>query len=88
MENHEKEVVLEFSLPGYKEEDIELNIEKNHISITAKHQIEKKVQRQDFFHDEKTLKNFEYSSTLPSIDPKKAKFSFVDGVLKIILLKA
>jgi len=87
MENHEKEVILEFSLPGYRKEDIKMILKKNSIEIKAKHEIEKKVQRQDFFHDEKTAKHFEYSSTLPIVNPNKAKISFKDGILRIVLPK-
>lgn len=84
MKSNKKEVILEFDLPNFKREDIKLNIKKNSISISASRKLEKKVQKKDFFHSEKSSQRFNYATTIPLIDPKKVKIEFKKGKLKII----
>ncbi len=88
MEHNSKEVVLEFNLPEFSKKDIKVKLSKNSVAIEAKKSIEKKVQRRDFFHDEKTSHAFSYQTTIPAINPKKAKVEFKKGVLKIRAPKA
>lgn len=83
MKNNSKEVVLEFNLPGFKKEDINLKLSKDFISIKAEKKHENKVQKKDFFHHEKSYQAFNYTTTLPKINPKKARMEFERGVLKI-----
>lgn len=57
------------------------------MAIKADKKHEKKVQRKDFFHQEKSAQSFNYATSLPKIDPKKAKIEFKAGILKIIMSK-
>ena len=66
-----------------KREDVKIRLSKNLISIKAERKTEKKVQKKDFFHSEKSAKVFNYATTVPLIDCKKAKIEFKKGVLKI-----
>jgi len=88
MKNNKKEVVIEFDLPNFKRDDIKIKLSKNSASILAERKIEKEVERKDFYHKEMSSGNFVYKTTLPNINPKKAKISFKGGVLKIIAPKA
>jgi len=83
MQHNLKEVKLEFKLPEFKKEDIKVKFGKNSFAIKAEKNLEKSVQRKDFFHQEKSQKAFSYSTTLPGINPKKAKAEFRKGILKI-----
>ncbi len=83
MKHNSKEVELKFELPGFKKKDIKMHLSKNSLSINASKKQENKVKKKDFFHQEKSEKHFVYSTTLPTIKPKKAKISFNKGVLKI-----
>jgi len=85
MEHNDKEIVLEFHLPNFKRSDIRIDFKKNFLTIKAEKNLEKSVQRKDFFHSEKKKEHFTYSTTLPDINPKKAKINFKDGFLKIIV---
>lgn len=87
MKNNSKEVVFEFHLPGFKKENIKIKLTKNSIAIKAEKKLEKGIQKKDFFHKEKTNENFNYSTTLPEINPKKAKIEFKKGILKITIPK-
>lgn len=83
MKNNSKEVELEFHLPEFSKKDIKIKLTKNAANISAEKKTEKQVKKKDFFHQEKSFKTFSYSTTLPEINPKKARTSFSKGILKI-----
>jgi HSP20 family protein len=87
MKNNSKEVVLEFNLPEFSKEDVRVNLSPKAVVIKAERKTKKKVQREDFFHKEKSYRRFSYTTTLPAVEPKKAKISFKKGILKIIAPK-
>lgn len=87
MKINSKEVVLKFELPGFKREDINVKLSKGSVLIKAKNKSRSRVQRKDFFHQEKSCRFFNYSTTLPRINPKKATIEFKRGVLKITVPK-
>lgn len=83
MKHNKKEVVLEFKLPEFSLREIKVDISKNSILVNAEKKSEKSARKKDFFHQEKSCKSFGYSSTLPNVDPKKAKIEFKRGILRI-----
>ena len=83
MKHTKKEVILEFNLPEFSKKHIKVNLNKNNATISAEKTNEKDVKKKDFFHKEKTYKSFSYSTTLPSINPKKGKTEFKNGMLRI-----
>ena len=83
MKSDSKEVSIDLKLPEFDKKDIKLHLSKNSLSINAHKKSEKKVKKKDFFHEEKMEHQFFYSTTLPSIIPKKAKIEFKKGNLKI-----
>ena len=87
MKNNSKEIILEFNLPEFSKKDINVKLLKNSATIKAEKKKESKVQKKDFFHQEKSYKSFSYSTTLPTINPKKVKTKFEKGILKIIAPK-
>ena len=87
MKINSKEIIFEFNLPEYKREEIEIKLYKTSLIIRAHKKEKIKIQRPDFFHAEKIQKNFKYATTLPKIDPEKAKITFRNGKLLIIAPK-
>lgn len=83
MEHNKKEVILNFNLPHFTRSDINVNISKNSVAIRANRKLSKNIQKKDFFHSEKSTSSFDYLTTTPLINPKKAKIEFKKGVLKI-----
>lgn len=78
-----KEVILKFNLPHFQRSDIDINIGKNSIAIRASRKTSKNVKKKEFFHSEKSASSFDYLTSTPLINPKKAKIEFKKGVLKI-----
>lgn len=87
MKNNSKDVTLKLNLPEFNKKDINVKLSKNSISVKAERKKKTKVQRKDFFHREKSYRAFSYNTTVPSINPKKAKIKFKKGILKIIAHK-
>jgi len=83
LKSNNKEIFLTFNLPGFKKEDIKIKLSKNSIEIKAEKNTSTEIQRKDFFHSEKSSRNFNYLTNVPDINPKKAKIIFNNGVLKI-----
>ena len=83
MKTNKKEIALEFALPHFNKSDIKLKLSRNSLAIKAEKKQAKKIQRKDFFHTEKSHHRFAYATTLPKINPKKAKIEFKRGILKI-----
>jgi len=87
MKESSKEVELEFELPGFEKKDIKVKLGKNFASINAEKKTSCRVKKRDYFHEEKVYRSFKYSTTLPSVNPKKAKTEFKQGRLKIVAPK-
>lgn len=90
IKENKKEFKLEISAPGYEKGDINIDVNKNILTISAKRETkneekgeEDKVLRQEF-----TTSSFYRSFTLPeNIDTDKIEAKEKQGVLKIILPK-
>ncbi len=83
VKTNKREVIVELQFPGFDKKDITIKLSKNRADISAEKSIHKKVNKKDFYHEEKTYHHYNYSTTLPSINHKKAKTEFKKGVLKI-----
>jgi len=83
MINNKKEVVLEFNLPNFEREDLDIKLSENSLIIRGLKKHKRKIKQQDFFHYEKSAQKFYYATTLPKINKDKAKIEFKKGILKI-----
>lgn len=83
MKSNSKKFVLEFNLPGFERKDIIVKISKNSLWIKADKKNKNKVQKEDYFHSERSHQRFYYSTTIPKINHKKVKIEFKKGILKI-----
>ena len=88
MKESSKEIELEFELPGFEKKDIKVKLGKNFASINAEKRESCKVKKKNYFHEEKVYRSFKYSTTLPSINPKKAKTEFKQNKLRIVAPKS
>jgi HSP20 family protein len=77
------EIVLEFDLPQFERKDIDVRVSRDSVTVVAEKKMNKQIKKKDFFHRESSSSNFTYSTSIPEINPKKAKIEFKKGVLKI-----
>jgi len=81
-------VVVKAELPGIKKEDVDVSITDNTVSISGEKKKEEKVERKNYYREERSYGSFTRSFRLPvEVQPDKAKASFKEGVLEIRIPK-
>ena len=81
---NDNEYVVELSLAGVKKENIELNLDKNVLTINA----ERKESDQKYNRKQSFYGTYEKSFTLPdSVNKEDIDASFEDGILKLTIPK-
>lgn len=83
------EIELAFDVPGFRKEDIELDIESDRVTVRGQRHSEKEKKGRNFLRVERLNGEMERSVRLPcDIDPEKSEAQLLDGVLTITLKKA
>ena len=85
---NEDRVTVRLELPGVKEEDIEISLVENTLTITGEKKREEKIKEEDFVRVERVYGKFQRSVSLPTtVDSQKVEAKLTDGVLEIVLPK-
>jgi len=85
----EDKFVVKAELPGMKEEDIDVSVVGDTLTIKGERKAETEVKEEDYYCCERSYGSFFRSIALPStVDAKKIEASFEDGVLEVSLPKA
>ncbi|NIM59548.1 MAG: Hsp20 family protein [Candidatus Aminicenantes bacterium] len=87
---YEKEnaLVLATEVPGLDENDIEIKIEDNTLTLIGERKFEKETKEENYHRIERSYGSFHRSFTLPRyIDEDKIKAEYENGVLKIMMPK-
>src|SRR5580704_14798632 len=86
-ENGEK-VVLKLDVPGIKEEDLDIRVENQTLSVRGERKFETEEKEENFHRIERRYGSFYRSFTIPStVNPDSVKASYEAGVLKVELEK-
>ena len=84
----EHTITLKLEVPGIDEQDIDVRIEGNALSVHGERKIEKEEKEENFRRVERQYGSFTRSFTLPSsVDPEQVNANYDKGVLKITLAK-
>src|SRR3954451_9531948 len=82
------QIVLEAELPGMKQEDFDLSIENNIITLRGERKFEKTDETDNYHRVERSYGAFTRSFTLPqSVSPETASAEYKNGVLRVVLHK-
>jgi HSP20 family protein len=85
---NENSVVVKAELPGMTEDDIDVNILGNTLTIKGEKKKEEEKKEQNYYRLERSYGSFQRSVTLPTaVDFEKCKASFKNGVLEIEIPK-
>ena len=85
----EDKFVVKAELPGMKEEDIDVSVIGDTLTIKGERKGESEVKEEDYYCCERSYGSFSRSIAVPpNVDTKKIEASFEDGVLEISLPKA
>lgn len=83
--DQENAFVIEISVPGFKKEDIHINLEQQILKITAEAQ-EHEVQDEKFLRREFSINNLNRSFSLPkTVDADNITADYNNGILKVTL---
>jgi len=82
--------VVKAELPGMKEEDIDVSISDDTLTIKGERKSENEVKEENYYCRERSYGSFHRSIALPSnvVDGKKIEASYEDGVLEVNIPKA
>ena len=84
----EHNITLKIDVPGIDENDIDVRIENNTLTVHGERTMEKEEKEENFRRVERQYGNFTRSFTLPStVDPGQVSAHYDKGVLKIDLTK-
>ena len=83
------EYLLEADLPGFKKEDIDVNLENNYLTIKAERKVEneEKDKKGRYIRCERSYGSFVRSFDVSDVDTDKITASYEDGVLHLIVPK-
>lgn len=80
--------VLEADLPGFKKEDISVDIDKDCLTITAEHKSEEKEENADsYIRRERYYGSYTRSFNVKGIDTESITAAYNDGVLTLTMPK-
>ncbi len=81
-------ITLKVELPGVKQEDINLSMEDNVLTIKGERKQEKETADGSFTRTERSYGSFQRTMVLPpTVDTEKVKASYRDGILEVTLPK-
>jgi len=81
--------VVKAELPGVKEEDVEVSVTGDMLTISGEKEEEMEEERRGYYYSESSYGSFSRSITIPStVDPGKIEANYDKGILEITLPKA
>ena len=84
LHEHEKEYCVQAELPGVKKEDLDIDIDKNHLTINAKKEEEKEENNSNYKKSEFRYGEFSRTIYFPEdIEVDKTSAKLENGILKI-----
>ncbi|MCA1491480.1 Hsp20/alpha crystallin family protein [Ensifer sp. NBAIM29] len=84
----ENQVRICAELPGVREEDIDVSLNDDTLTIRGEKKFERKDDKENYHFMERSYGTFQRSLRLPySVDPDKVEADFADGVLTVTLPK-
>ncbi len=83
-----EEVILKMEIPEVDQEDMDIKIEGNVLTIKGERKLEEGTTKDDYHKLERPHGWFSRSFSIPNtIDPGKVKASYKDGILRVTLPK-
>jgi HSP20 family protein len=84
--NGQHELVLKAELPGMKEEEIEVTVEDNTLTLSGEKKLDTEVTEEQFHRIERSYGSFARTFALPpTVDPAKVSAEYKAGVLTVRL---
>ena len=89
MEETDKHVIVKAELPGFKKDEINLNVTEANIEISATKRKEKIDKGEKYFRQERKAGAIKRAFSLPTtVDPSKSEARFENDLLTIVMPKS
>ena len=86
--DRDEEVLVRAEIPGVEKKDLDVSLSDNTVTIKGSTSHEEKQEKGDYFRSEISTGSFSRTLTLPAdVDGAKAKATFKNGVLELLLPK-
>ena len=79
--------VMEAELPGMKQEDIELTVENDALTISASRKHERREEKDNYLYMERRNGRFQRTFTLDGVDHEHIDAAYKDGILTVNMPK-
>lgn len=79
--------VIEAELPGFKKEDIHIDVDGNMLTISAEHNEESEDKKKGYIRKERRYGSFKRSFDLTGVDSANIGADYTDGILTLDLPK-
>jgi len=84
----EHKIVLKLEVPGMKQEDLDIQLENNNLTIRGERKFEKEEKEENFHRIERRYGSFYRAFTIPNtVNPESVKADYDAGVLRVELEK-
>ena len=85
----EKNYILDVDLPGFKKEDVNLNLENGYLTISAKreHKVDNENRKENFVRRERSFGQFSRSFYVGDVEQDEIEAHLENGILTIKLPK-
>ncbi len=84
---NEQEYLIEAELPGFKKEEIAIELHEKHLTVQAEKKTEENEEQPNYLRRERRQTSLSRSFALDGIDPAKVTASYQDGILRLTLPK-
>ncbi|MCR5137034.1 MAG: Hsp20/alpha crystallin family protein [Oscillospiraceae bacterium] len=79
--------VLDAELPGFKKEDIKIDVENDCLTISAERKLDEEEKQKNFIKRERFYGSFSRSFDVSGVNVEGIEASYSDGVLKLTMPK-
>jgi len=84
----DRDIRVVVEMPGVSKEDIKINATENSLEVSAEVKKEEKEEKEGYIRRERRFSRFYRVFNLPTeVDPAKAKATFKNGILEVVLPK-
>jgi HSP20 family protein len=88
MYERDDKYVVKAELPGMKEEEVDVSVVGNRLTIKGEKKAETEVKEENYYRSERSYGSFFRSIDLPSdVDPDKIEANYEDGILEVEIPK-
>ncbi len=83
----EKEYVVEAEIPGFKKEDVTIELDEDRLTIAAQKSEQRDEEKENYIRKERSYSSMSRSFSISNVSSENIKAKFENGILTIILPK-